>query len=326
MSTGELERLARDRELVTRELHPPSAFYGHAEALRRYAGLSPRARPKVAIEHGVSFTQFVWELDVEAAVPTFLCAAPRRAARFAEVAPADRVAVPIGPMISYAEPAAAPDPGRRTLLAFPAHSTHHLDAVYDIEQFARRLEERRGDWDTIRVCLYWKDVVRGTHRAYAERGFECVTAGHIYDPEFLQRLRAILTGATAVISNEVGTYLFYAVALGKPVWIVDDDVDYAAESAAIISRDRSDPAEWDELTAAIRTTFAGEPAEPTADQMALVEDLAGLSSHHTPAQMRALLAEAEQRYRAFAAPARRVRDRARAEAGHVLGAVRSRRG
>ena len=72
-----------------------------------------------------------------------------------------------------------------------------------------------------------------------------MTAGHIYDAGFLPRMRAILEGATTVISNEVGSFLFYAVALGRPVWLVDEDVSYRAESAEILRRDQADQDEWE---------------------------------------------------------------------------------
>ena len=317
MNAEQLMDLARDRPQVTRELHPPSAFYGHAEALKRHAGLPARSRPKVAIAHGVGLTSYVWDVDAGARVPTYLCASPGHAQRYSEVASPGRVAVPIGPMILYAPAGAAAPPGR-TLVAFPAHSTHHVDAVYDVDRFAERLAGMRGDWDELRVCLYWRDVLRGAHRPYLERGFDCVTAGHIYDAGFLPRMRAILEGATTVISNEVGSFLFYAVALGRPVWLVDDDVSYRAESAEILRRDQADQDEWSGLSGAIRSAFSGRSDEPTADQLAIVEKHAGLSSHRTPAEMAALLAEAEQRYRDWAPPLRRARDRLAVAASGAL--------
>lgn len=295
MTAEELERLARDRPQITRELHAPSAFYGHADALKRHAGLPSRARPKVAIAHGVG-SGHVWDVDASARVPTYLCASPHQARRYSEIASGDRVAEPIGPMILYAQAPPEP-PSARRLVAFPAHSTHHVDAIYDVGRFADRLDEVRREWDEVQVCVYWRDVLRGAHRAYIERGFECVTAGHIYDRRFLDRLRKTLAGATSVISNEVGSFLFYAVAMGRPVWVVDDQVRYRAESAAVLRRDQADQDEWAVLSETFRAAFAVERAEPTLEQIALVEEHSGVSHHREPAEMRELLAEAEQRYR-----------------------------
>lgn len=324
MDAAMLERLASDRPQRTRELHLPSAFYGHADALRRYAGLPRRKRLKVAIEHGVGLTPSVWDVDLEAAVPTFVCASPERAARYTELASADRVAVAIGPMILYA-PRSEPDAATRRLVAFPAHSTHHVDAVYDVDRFARRLERRRGDWDEIEVCVYWRDILRGVHHAYLERGFRCVTAGHMYDPAFLTRLRAILERATVVTSNEIGSYLFYAVALDRPVWVEPDEVDYVADPA-VLDRDRATAPEWGALSTRLRELFVPERDAVGDEQRATVDALAGLRFHRSPADVGQLLAAAEARYRAWASPPRRAAAVVRAEGLRALAGVRTLRG
>lgn len=321
MTASELGRLARDRRQLSRELHLPSAFYGNAAALKRYAGIPPRTRLKVAIEHGIVFTDFVWGVDLQAAVPTFMCASPARAERYAALASDDRIAVPIGPMIMYAPPRPTPQPPRR-LVAFPAHSTHHVDAVYDVERFARRLERYRADWDDIEVCVYWRDVLRGAHEIYRDRGFRCVTAGHIYDPAFLTRLRAILEGATVVASNEIGSYLVHAVALERPVWLQSGDIDYVAQSQAVLERDRADGPGRDDLSSELRELFAEEREDVSDEQRTAIDEFAGLASHRSPDEMRRLLTEAEERYRAAASMARRGADAMRADAVYALSKLR----
>ena len=322
MTRTELERLARDRPLVTRELHPPSAFYGHIEALKRYAGMPPRSRPKVAIAHGVYLTDFVWDVDVGARVPTYLCASEHQARIYSAAAPT-RTALAVGPTVLYAPRSDQEGrPDGRVLVAFPAHSTHHVDAVYDVARFADRLKAIKDDWDQIRVCMYWRDVLRGAHLPYLERGFECVTAGHIYDAGFLTRLRRILEGATAVVSNEVGSFVFQAVALGRPVWLVDDEVGHHA-APAILRRDAPDPNEWDEASTTIRAAFAEEQAQPTAEQLALAERYATPSAHRSPGEMASLLAQAESRYRDFAGPAERASHRLRVAGDYALARARS---
>lgn len=319
----DLPRLVRDRPLVTRELHQPSAFYGHAEALNRYSGRPRRTRTNVAIEHGVAFTEHVWRLDAEAPVPTFFCASPRRAKRYAEIASSERVAVPIGPMILYAgaEEECPVSSAERRLVVFPAHSTHHIDAQYDVRRLAERLLSERREWDEVVVCLYWKDVLRGTHREYETRGLRCVTAGHMYDPAFLPRLHDILASATAVTANEVGTSLFYAVAMNRPVWLADDEVDYLAEPD-VLRRDRSDPTEWVELTATIRAAFAERRTSVSPEQRTLIDELAGLSKHRSSAEMARLLDEAAERYHERVSRFHRARARGRADIGRGLGMLR----
>ena len=205
--------MAADRALATVEVHASNDFYGHATVLKEYAGLPPKRPLKAAIEHGAPVTDLIWQVDLQTRMPLFLCAARERAERYNKLAGGGRRGEAIGPMIAYAHAVGdtQKEPDCRRLVVFPAHSTHHVQANYDVAEFVARLAPYRDDWDEVQVCLYWRDVTLGTHRRYIENGFGCVTAGHMYDPRFLRRLRAILEGADAVVSNEMGSHMLYAI-------------------------------------------------------------------------------------------------------------------
>src|SRR5437868_1231098 len=135
---AELYRLARPRALVTRELHPFNAFYGHAEVLRRYAGIERSSPIKAAIEHGPSLFDNTGDPDLRTRLPRYLCAAPRQAAVFERNAWHGAQAVAIGAPILYVR-ALAPVPATptsRRLVFFAAHSTHFVTAHYDIDATA----------------------------------------------------------------------------------------------------------------------------------------------------------------------------------------------
>jgi hypothetical protein len=51
---------------------------------------------------------------------------------------------------------------------------------------------------------------------YKKYGFECVTAGHIYDFNFLPRLKSIISNADVTMSNEIGTHIGYCIYMQKP--------------------------------------------------------------------------------------------------------------
>ena len=59
----------------------------------------------------------------------------------------------------------------KTLLVFPHHSSHWVDAHYDIHRHCRILEDIGKEFNTVMVCIYWKDVLRGTSEKYMEHGF-----------------------------------------------------------------------------------------------------------------------------------------------------------
>jgi hypothetical protein len=300
MRVEELERLASERPLVTAELHPPNDYYGHATLLKRYAMLPPKRPLKVAIEHGVAIVEQIWEVDLQTRMPLFLCAASRRADSYNALADGGRHAEAVGPMIAYAasDGSMPKEAGSRRLVVFPAHSTHHIEAVYDVADFAARLEPYRSEWDEIQVCLYWRDVVLGTHRPYIEHGFDCVTAGHMHDRGFLPRLRSILEGADAVVSNEIGSHMLYAIVLDRPAWLHDQRIEYSAESQEVLERDGASARHLAEETIqTLRRLFSERHDAVTDEQREFVHEVAGVEHVRSPERMRQLLLEAEHRYR-----------------------------
>lgn len=316
MSPDELRALARDRPLVTRELHPFNAFYGHDVLLKRYAGL-PLDRPlKAAIEHGVSLSEAVADIERDLRLPYYLCGAPWRVAAFDRLARRGARAVAIGPISSYALQRAV-EPEARTLLLVPAHSTHHFAAEYDIDAFLATTHARRGAFDSTAVCLYWRDVVAGGDAPYRARGIRVVTAGHMYDPDFVPRLLGILGSATAVVTNEPGTHVVYAALLDRPVQIVPQAVTYRLTSRDTRTRLAVPRNRVDEL----RARFAEPLDELTRRQRDLVQELAGAEHVRAPGELRELLLEAEEEYRRRTPRRVRARLAALATTRRLLGAA-----
>lgn len=319
MENADPELLAHPRPLVTSELHASNDFYGHARLLKRYAGV-PRYRSlKAVIEHGINFQDHEWSIDLASGLPVFLVAGEERARRVSSTAACSAVA--IGPLVLYAPPGRAPS-RRRVLVAFPAHSTHHVDAEYDVDNFATAVLEAAAGFDETLVCLYWRDVQRGLMETYARRGLRCVTAGHIFDPNFLIRLRCIIEEGTAVITNEVGSHLVYAVALGRPVWVTDQDIRYAAD-AEVLVRDGADSESWPhQQFRELRDLFADRRDELSAEQQDVVSEIGGFSSVRSPAQLASILRHADEEYRRRVPLHRRNLERTRRLFGPGLARVR----
>ena len=288
--------LARDRRLITRELQVQNAYYGHATVLKTFAGI-PQWRPlKVAIEHGVAVVPQVWTVDAKTAMPVFLCASEERARAYSALFPGTE-AVAIGPMIEYAAPLGDPSPAGGRLVAFPAHSTHHIVARWDPTVFVSQLLHERSRWDEVVVCLYWRDILAGRQQPFEAAGFRCVTAGHMYDSAFLPRLRTIIESAEAVITNEVGSHVLYSVYLQRPVRIVPQDVDYVA-APEVLERDGATPQHWQgETIRTIRELFEHDTYTLTQQQADFVGVLTGRSSRRSRTEMKEILTRAEDRYR-----------------------------
>ena len=297
-SEAQLRDLARDRRLVTPELHEANDYYGHATVLKAYAGLPPNHSLKAVIEHGPPIAgRWLWNPDVLSRLPVVLCASARRAREFTEVMAASREAIPIGPPIAYTDGGLSPDPpAERRLLVFPLHSSHLYTTEFDIDGFAAMIEREGAGFDSVEVCLYWRDVLLGAAEPYRARGFDCSTAGHMFDPEFLPRFREIVTRATAVVTNGIGTHLLYAALLDRPTWLVGEtarDRRPAGSRAAANVAGGFDEAAFKAVTGA----FENPTDSLTPSQREIVAEFTGAEHVHSPDALREILHDADERYR-----------------------------
>lgn len=295
MHRSELQALCRDRQLVTPELHPSNDFYGHAHLLKRYAGIPSASSLKAAVEHGVMIRDDFWEADLETELPVFLCARGLHAEDYQRRVGGRKRAFAVGPLLHYVTQSFA-GPSDRCLLVFPAHSTHRVQARFDAQALAARIEVVGRDFNRIQICVYWKDLLEGLDRPFMERGFECVTAGHMYSPDFLPRLKALLCGSSAVLTNEVGTHVLYATLLRKPVWIDRQPVAYTAATEQILSTDAPEFLSHPNYVRLLEL-FSVLRGEVTAEQWSFVADLCGVASARSPAGLREILEQAEVDYR-----------------------------
>ncbi len=233
MNHQELSLLCADRELKTPEHHTANDFYGHAHTLKVYCGLAPEYQIKAAIEHAPTLGEFVWGPDQSCEFPTILSFSP---ARFNQIRERSAKALfAIGSPILYAksaltQEALAHERQRlgRSLLVFPSHSSHFLKIQYDLQDYCEKIKKvaKTSDCETVRVCLYWKDVLLGADQLYSAHGFELVSAGHMFDPLFLPRLRSIIESATFATSSEGSTAAGYCVALGLPFFLTDTPYEF----------------------------------------------------------------------------------------------------
>jgi len=312
VTPAELALLSADRPLVTYELHESNDFYGHAALLKRYAGWPARSSLKLAIEHGIALHDTIWVNDLGTEMPLFLCAGAARAERYEREAGGRRRALPIGPMIHYAAALTPSDPpsGRRVLLVFPTHSSHRVKVRYDQAAFLTRLEALSREFDEVVVCIYWRDVLDGAARPYAERGYACVTAGHMFDPGFLPRLVKLLRDATLVYTNEVGSQILYATMLDRPSWVERGEIRYEAPPE-VLREDVPDFLEHPYVTGLLGL-FSTRSDTVTLAQRQFVKQLAGAAHLRSPAQLRSILADAEARYLAETPLPRRLKHLLRA--------------
>lgn len=204
----------------TNEIHPSNDWYGHAKILKKFLNLPENYQFKFILEHGVYLTKQVDSLDIESNLPTIITYCDYRQRILKKYR--DHV-FSIGPFIHYAKSHLSAEETikekrrlRKCLLVFPAHSSFQIGIEYNIHTLCKKIKKMGKDFDTIRVCLYWADILLGRHKIYQEYQFQCVTAGHMLDPNFLPRLKSIIETSDLTVSNIPGTHVGYSVYLGKP--------------------------------------------------------------------------------------------------------------
>lgn len=215
--------LSRDINMFspfTEELHPVNDWYGNAGNFKKYMKL-PQSYPfKFVNEHGVFLTEQVAETELDSDLPTFVTYSDYRVEVLKKY---KKNVFKIGPFIHYAshfftEEKIASEKKRlgKNILVFPGHSLKALVQKYKNDFFLKNIKKVAGDFDTVRICLYWIDIQLGFHKYYQDLGFECVTAGHILDPYFVPRLKSLIDIADLTISNDASTHIGYCIYMNKP--------------------------------------------------------------------------------------------------------------
>lgn len=204
----------------THELQPVNDWYGHATILKRFLKLPKTYQFKFIIEHGTYFSDQVADIELESNLSSFVTYSEFRA----KILKKYRLhTYAIGPLIHYAPHYLTQDELKKekkrlgkTLLFFPSHSLIGLTNEYDMNWSYKKIVSIAKDFDTIRVCIYWKDILLGRHKFYQDKGIECVTAGHILDPLFLPRVKSIIYTSDLTASNDASSPLSYCIYMNKP--------------------------------------------------------------------------------------------------------------
>ncbi|MCZ2443326.1 MAG: hypothetical protein LC101_06095 [Flavobacteriales bacterium] len=303
MPVSRIQELSKDIPAQsTIELHPPNDYYGIATNIKHYADFPIDYAIKASIEHGVYYADYYWQADIAAPLPAVFCPSVHRQQILRRVT--NKPVYPIGPSIAYAEGVLSIDTVEKklreegpTLLVFPAHSTHWIDVNFSIDRFCTNLKKYKKDFKTIKICLYWKDVLRGSHQQYKEAGFDCVTAGHIFDPYFLNRLRSIIETSTHTMSNSIGTHVGYCVFLGKPHFLVREETTYnMAEMVKHEATQRLLKYETSPEQLQFFNIFGKWQDSITTEQKELVDLYWGISQIKSPSEMHRIIIEVETLY------------------------------
>ena len=247
LSIFDAQRLAKPLPYAAAHITHGMNLYGFFSTFTQYAGLK-KINPRHGIEHGLYIAAKGKQYAHEITFGDY---------RERALTIAHSKAVKIGPYIHYATPLLNEDEFNvlkqqvgKVLLVFPMHSIDALTVAYDIAVFIEYIEKKKAPYDTVIVCLHWKDFELNKATAYEAKSYKIVTAGHPYDDYFLPRLKTIINLSDMVVSNDVGTHVGYCIYMNKPVNLFTQSVQYksgSSENAFKKEINTRTSEEWDEL-------------------------------------------------------------------------------
>ena len=177
----------------------------------------------------------------------------------------------------------------KNLLVFPMHSQIDVDTNYDTKRLLSILSKERERFDTIRICMYWKDILRGTHKVFLEAGYECVCNGHLYDQNFLRRQKSLFALADATLSNGVGSHIGYSIFMNKPHWLIDDNYEYKNTMKGGDAEDLTYVTTKNNFQRVKKAFIGNSDYLITKQQKDVIDEFWGLSDKKEPSELKTII-------------------------------------
>lgn len=305
LKLNDLEMLSREpkfggsHQVVLGSEHE-SGYYGVFYIMQKYAGIPFQNFPprKLRIQHGHICEMLEWEKSkLEKINWVWSQYVKNMYTQYTDNPHIEVVGAPFfyaDPIMSEAEILKEKKRLGRNLLAFPSHSTAFADSNFDKQSFINVLKSYQSEFDSIRICVYWADYRRGLAEQYQKAGFECVCCGHIADPFFLERQKALFLIADATISNDIGSHVGFSIYMNKPHLLIPSNIEYKDIIGDLVvvkegNNLRKNSGNYKEICSAFigNTDFL-----ITDEQREIVDKYWGISSVKSPDEIRALIEEA----------------------------------
>ncbi|NUB11315.1 hypothetical protein GAY28_00525 [Azospirillum brasilense] len=207
--------IERIKSFHEKPLPPEERWYGVGAVFRRLADLPDDFPLRLQINHGPYIEDGPLAFYDNSPLPVLVCRKSlegfhsRRPGKIAFSCGTAQVWYRRMNNIQLAEDAAG-------TLAFPCHSTHHIEAVFDHSAYAKHLLKLPDHFQPVTVCMYWIDILNGYHQHYIDMGIPVVSAGHMADPLFLSNFYGNLRRHRYTTGNEMGTHAILSIEMGIP--------------------------------------------------------------------------------------------------------------
>lgn len=276
--------------------------YSMNHILKKYAGFDDNYLIHAFFEHGFIFTDYVG-------------GAYRNHEYLPSIVPSNyrinilksksnyKKAYSIGPYIHYADNLLNKEQIKlekerlgHSLLVFPSHSIETVISCFDYEKFINEIKLISKDYDSVRICMYYQDVLFNKHIPYKKEGFEIVTAGHYNDHYFLPRLKSIIEISDMTISNDISTHIGYCLYMNKPHYLIESNVSHKKINSKVITDTRKNINSNIDNYAKIREVFSKYDEKITNEQYKLISYLWGFNEVKSPSELKKIILEINENF------------------------------
>jgi hypothetical protein len=165
---------------------------------------------------------------------------------------------------------------------------------------AEKLLRLPAEYQPVTVCVYWRDFNLGHHRPFEERGMRVVSAGHMFDPDFLFRFYHLCSLHRYASSNALGSHLFYSVKAGCSFFYLEGCEHAIHAEPEVLRRDSAGVSPH--IDAQLKSLFATPRPTPTREQLDAVDYYLSADQLKSPGELRDLLRYADRLDRTFFLP------------------------
>lgn len=218
-----------------RELFWPNRNYGFSTILTAHAGW-PLSRPLPAVmPHGVRLELYaataVHPYDLHPEIRSAMAYPDFVASAYAATEEIDNVVEICSPFLYALDEFRRryPDDIHRQGTVFPPrHSTAAKKVRSPYRLIADSLHKLPSEFQPIRVCVHWQDVIDGLAGFFRDQGFPvfcCCGGGGLHGLQFLFRLLHILSLCRYRCSQSLISNTFYSIAAGVNTFLVNAPVE-----------------------------------------------------------------------------------------------------
>jgi hypothetical protein len=291
LSIFNYEELAQPIPYYPIESVKDSNYYGHFHWLKKY---TKKNSLNYSIEHGLYLGNYVPYATFLRTVKSIITLSEHRKQHLINANVAKPI-IAIGPYIHYSSSLLDADDFLKlkkelgkTFLLFPSHSIKNFETRMDVQKLIKSVKELSSGYDTIMVCLFYKDILDGAYSKYfSDEGFKIVTAGNRFDLNFISRLKSIIMLADYTASNTVGTHTGYCIYLNKPHYIIRQEIEVTQKDGSPVEhfRNADQLKSLEEEEEEIRNAFSVPEIEITKQQRAVIDKYWGISSIKPPEEL-----------------------------------------